>query len=208
MKLLFILTLLLSFKASFPQWTRVEQLPSTDISSLYHKDNILYAGGKNVIYISKNNGLTWDSTNTIPQLFLVTSIIVYRNELYAAAPHRGVFKSSDRGVTWQGTNWQDFNDSTFPDVADFCEFRGDLYVATLGNSVYKLNPVNGNSWLFFSNGFSNFSANLPVIASNGNAIIAGTLANVYMDICRPIQKSGKNDFLPESLILTKALMLL
>jgi hypothetical protein len=177
MKIFFIVALLLSFTTSFSQWTRVEQLPSTDISSLYHKDNILYAGGKNVIYISKNNGLTWDSTNTIPRLFLVTSIIVYKNELYAAAPHRGVFKSSDGGASWQGTSWQDFNDSTFPDVADFCEFRGDLYVATLGNSVYKLNPASGNRWLAFSNGLSNLSANLPVIGNNSNALIAGTLAN-------------------------------
>lgn len=172
MKLIITLALLLSFSTSFCQWTRVETLPATDIASLYHKENILYAGGKNIIYISQNKGLTWDSTSTIPQLFLVTNIIVYKNELYAAAPNKGVFKSPDGGTTWQN-----ISAGIFPDVSDFCEFRGDLYAATLGNSVYKLNPVNGNSWLFFSNGLSNLSANLPAIACNSNAIIAGTLAN-------------------------------
>jgi photosystem II stability/assembly factor-like uncharacterized protein len=181
MKIIFVLAALISFTNSFSQWTRVTQLPSTDISSLYHKDNTLYAGGKNLIYISKNNGLTWDSTSTIPQFVFVTSIIVYNNELYAAAPHKGVFKSADEGATWQGTTWQNFTGNTFPDVADFCEFQGKLYAATLGNSVYKLNPANGNSWLFFSNGLSDLSANLPVIASNSNAMIAGTMANGIYD---------------------------
>jgi hypothetical protein len=92
MKIIFTLALLLHFSVSYSQWTKVQQLPSTDIASLYHKDNILYAGGKNIIYFSKNKGLTWDSTSIIPNLFLVTSIIVYKNELYAAAPNKGVFK--------------------------------------------------------------------------------------------------------------------
>ena len=95
------LALLLSFSTSFSQWTRVQQLPSANIASIYHKDNILYAGGENIIYISKDKGITWDSTSAIPGLFLVTSIIVYKNEIYAAAPHRHVAKSSDSGITWQ-----------------------------------------------------------------------------------------------------------
>jgi hypothetical protein len=177
MKFIFTLAVLTASFSAFSQWTRVEQLPSSDISSLYQKDNIFYAGGKNIIYISRNNGLSWDSTNPIPQLFLVTSIIVYKNELYATAPHRNVFKSHDSGKTWQGTTWQSLTPGTFPDVADFCEFRGELYAATFGNSVFKLDTSNPSRWLSFSNGLSSLSANLPVIAANSNAVIAGTLAN-------------------------------
>jgi hypothetical protein len=177
MKIFFILTFVLSFISCFSQWKRVEQLPSSDIASLYHKNGVLYAGGKNVIYISKNNGLTWDSTSVIPQLFLVTSIIIYENNLYAAAPNRNVFKSADGGTTWQSATWQGLTPGTFPDVADFCEFMGELYAATFGNSVYKLNSASENSWLSFSNGLSDLSANLPVIASNSNVVISGTLAN-------------------------------
>jgi hypothetical protein len=176
MKLTITLGLLLCFSTSFSQWTRVQQLPSSDIASLYHKDSILYAGGKNIIYISKDKGLTWDSTSSIPQLFLVTSLIVYKNELYAAAPNKGVFKSSDGGTTWQN-----ISAGIFPDVSDFCEFRGDLYAATLGNSIYKLNPVNRNSWLFFSEGLSSLSININAIAGNSNALVAGTNNNALYD---------------------------
>lgn len=172
MKLIFTLTLLASFSTSFSQWIRVDQLPASDIFTIYHKDNILYAGGKKIIYISRDRGQTWDSTTAIPQLSILNTIIVHKNELYAAGPRAGVFKSADGGATWQ-----DLSAGIFPDIADFCEFRGNLYAATFGNSVYKLNPVNGNSWIFFSNGLSDLSANLPSIAGNSNALVAGTLAN-------------------------------
>ena len=190
MKIILTLALLLSFTFSYSQWTRVQQLPSTDIASLYHKDGILYAGGKNIIYISKDKGLTWDSTSAIPKLFLVTSIIVYKNELYAAAPNKGVFKSPDAGITWQ-----DISAGIFPDVSDFCEFRGDLYAATLGNGIFKLNPTNRNNWLSFSNGLSNQSANINSISGNNNALIAGTTANALYDFLPANSSTWEERFL-------------
>lgn len=176
MKYIFTLISLLYFSTAFSQWTRVEQLPASDIFTVYHKDNILYAGGRNVIYLSKDNGQSWDSTNAIPNVPFIDNIIVYKNELYASAPHRGAFKSIDEGITWQI-----INGGLFPDVSDFCEFNGDLYAATYGNSVYKLNPVNRSSWISFSNGLSSLSANITSITGNSNAMVAGTLANGLYD---------------------------
>ena len=182
--------LLVSFSTSFSQWARVDQLPSTDIASLYHKGDTLYAGGKNIIYFSNDRGLTWDSTSTIPQLFLITSIIIYKDELYAAAPSRGVFKSADNGITWQN-----ISNGIFPDISDFCEFRGDLYASTLGNAVYKLNPVNRNSWLSFGEGLSSLSANVNVVGANNNALIAGTFSNGLYDYLPANQTTWEERFL-------------
>lgn len=189
-RILITLTLLLFFSTSFSQWTRVSQLPVTDIASVYHKDSTLYAGGKNIIYFSKDKGMTWDSTSAIPQLFLVTGMIVHKNELYATAPNKGVFKSPDGGATWE-----DISNGIFPDVSDFCEFRGDLYAATLGNSVYKLNPVNRNSWLFFGNGLSSLSANVNAIAGNNNALVAGTISNGLYDYLPANETTWEERFL-------------
>lgn len=180
MKLIFTLASLLYFSTSFSQWTRVQQLPSSEIASLYHTDSVLYAGGRNIIYFSKDKGLTWDSTSIIPQLILVTSIIVYKNELFAAAPNRGVFKSADGGATWQNISGI-FPDGIYPDVSDFCEFRGDLYAATLGNSIYKLDPVNRDHWISFNNGLSGISEIATAIVGTSNTLIAGTNRNGLYD---------------------------
>ena len=176
MKMIFTYLLLLFFSTSFSQWTRVEQLPSSDIFSLYHKDNIIYAGGKNIIYFSKDKGDTWDSTNSIPLLTRVDNMIVYKNELYASSYSTAVYKSPDEGSTWQN-----ISAGIFPFVSDMCEWNGDLYASTLGSSVFKLDPVNRSSWLNFSNGLSNLSANITSITGNNSALIAGTLANGLYD---------------------------
>jgi hypothetical protein len=176
MKISFTLLLLLHFTFSFSQWTRVQQLPPSDIFSLYQANNVLYAGGVNIIYFSSNNGQSWDSTNSIPQLVTVDNIIVFKGELYASSFGFGVFKSPDGGNTWQ-------NIGAGIDliVSDFCEWKGDLYASTLGNSVFKLNPATRNNWLHFNNGISNLSLNVNSIAATSNSLIAGSLANGLYD---------------------------
>ena len=180
MKFLITLALLVSFSCSFSQWTKVNQLPATDIFTLFHKDSILYAGGTNVIYVSRNNGQTWDSTAAIPGLpplgFFINNIIVFKNELYASIPLHGVFKCSDAGTTWQTINT---GIDSFAIVSDFCEYRGDLYAATaenLGKTIYKLNPAGRSDWLSFSEGL-NTSLSITSIIGNSNVLIAGTGAN-------------------------------
>lgn len=176
LKLVITLVLLFYFSTSFSQWTRVQQLPSADIFSLYHKDNTFYAGGKNSVYLSRDNGQTWDSTNVIPLFSSVNNVIVYKNELYVSSFSIGVYKSSDGGATWQN-----ISAGVFPEVADFAEWRGDLYAATLGSSIFKLDSTNRNNWVSFNNGLSDLSANTTSIAGNSNALIAGTLANGMYD---------------------------
>jgi hypothetical protein len=185
------LALLLSFSNSFSQWTRVQQLPPTFISTFYHRDSTLYAGGKNIIYISRDNGQTWDSTSTIPELSLITSIIVYNDELYAAASRHHVYKSPDGGNTWQII----FSGNDTLDVSDFCVFRGELFASTFSNSVYKLDPITRNHWLSFNNGLGNLSIVSSALASTRNTMIAGTLNNGLYDYLPPNSNTWEERFL-------------
>jgi hypothetical protein len=196
-KLVITLALLLPFSTSFSQWTRVQQLPSSNIFTLFHKDSVLYAGGTNVIYVSNNKGQTWDSTTAIPQLSSASSrinnIIVYKNELYASAPSKGVFKSLDGGATWQN-----ISAGIFPQVTDFCEYRGDLYAATegnFGNPIYKLDPVSRTNWLSFSDGLSSISTVVNSIMGNSNALIAGTNNNGLYDYLPANSRTWEERFL-------------
>ncbi|MEP7372731.1 MAG: T9SS type A sorting domain-containing protein [Chitinophagaceae bacterium] len=176
MKIISTLALLFFYSTLFSQWTQIQQLPSSDIISLCHNGDTLYAGGKNRIYFSSDKGESWDSTTIIPRFKSVNNIIVYKHELYASSFAIGVLKSTDGGTTWQN-----ISAGILPEVSDFTEWRGDLYASTLGGSVFKLEPINRHSWLNFSNGLSSISANTTSIAGNSKALIAGTLANGLYD---------------------------
>jgi hypothetical protein len=167
----------------FSQWRKVEQLPSSNIFTIFHKDSVLYAGGTNVIYVSNNRGTTWHSTTAIPQLSpissIINNIIVYKNELYASVPSKGVFKSPDGGITWQN-----ISAGIFPQVTDFCEYRGDLYASTEGNfanPVFKLDPVSRTQWLSFNDGLSSISTVATSIIGTSNTLIVGTNNNGLYD---------------------------
>jgi len=183
MKPVITLLLLLHFSTSFSQWTKVDQLPSSNIFTLFHKNNSLYAGGTNLLYVSKNKGLTWSATAPIPELSkdtsLIRSIIIYKNELYISAPREGVFKSPDDGATWQN-----ISDGIPSGVSDFCEYRGDLYATTDGtfaDPVHKLDPVSRTHWLSFSNGLGSISTVINSIIGNNNVLIAGANNNSLID---------------------------
>lgn len=176
LKLIIALILLLISSTLFAQWTKVEQLPATDIHSLYHEGTTLYAGGKDVVYISRDNGLTWDSTSPVPQFISVDNVIHYQDELFVSSYSIGVAKSSDGG-----RNWKNITSGIIPFVSDFCTFNGDLYAATLGNAVFKLDRIPRNRWVSFSEGLSSLSANINSMAANRYAMVAGTLANGMYD---------------------------
>ncbi len=180
MKQFFTLLLLLDLNTSYSQWTRVEQLPGTDISALYTKDNTIFAGGRKIVYFSLDKGQTWDSTAPIPQLTFVDNIIVFKNEIYASSFGRGVFKSPDNGLSWQN-----IGAGIAPVISDFLEWNEDLYAATMGNSLFKLNPANRTTWIPFSNGLSDFSVNATAIAATHTTLVAGTLANGIYDYLAP-----------------------
>ena len=176
MKTIFTLVSILICSFSFSQWTRVEDLPATDIVGLYSNDTVIYAGGRNVIYVSHDKGQSWASINVLPLFGQVDNIILYENEIYVSSFSQGVASSSDAGKTWR-----DITNGLFPAVSDFCEFNGELFASTLGGSIYKLNPASRNSWLPFSNGLSSLSANANSMASTRHALVAGTLANGLYD---------------------------
>ncbi len=191
MKIFITIALVFTFSSSFSQWTRIQQLPPSEITSFYHRGDTLYAGGSGVIYISRNNGITWDSTSAIINFPFVTSLIVYKNELYAVAPNRRAVKSGDDGATWQ----EMFSANDTLDISDFCEFKGDLYATTFEKSIYKLNPVSRSSWLPFSNGLGSLSSIVNAIAATSSTMVAGTSRNGLYDYLPPNSTIWEERFL-------------
>ena len=198
MKSICTLLLLLCFSHSFSQWTRVKQLPASNIFTLFHVGNTLYAGGTNLIYVSKNKGQKWDSTTAIPGLSSVSSIIdniiIYKSELYASAHGKGVFKSIDGGKNWRSIN------AGIPkrvNVTDLCKFKGNLYAATegsFGDPVYKLDSIGRISWVSFNKGLSGISSNMTSIIGTSNTLIAGANINGLYDYLPPKSTTWEERF--------------
>ena len=92
------------------------------------------------------------------------------NELYAASPSKGVYKSLEGGATWLDISRgiSDPSSGTAPDVSDFTLFNGHLFASTQGRagaSIFKLDSLTRDLWLEFNNGLSSLSTNVNSIAS-------------------------------------------
>ena len=151
-------------------------LPASSVYSIYKKDAILFVGGDDVVYISKNNGNTWDSTSKIPGVRPVDAVIVYNDELYASSFGYGVYKSQNMGRTW--TN---IENNILPYISQFKEWHGNLYASTLGDGMSLLDSVTHSRWINFNRGLSDLSSNVYCLDGNDRALIAGTLRNGIYD---------------------------
>lgn len=175
----FLFLLLLCGNSVLAQWTRIEQLPATDIVTLFHREGKLFVAGDNLLYYSNNQGANWDSTSKITnrtERTFITAITLFKDALYAGAPGVGVFKSLNNGASWQN-----ITAGIVPEVTDFFEWRGKLYASTAGAGIFVLNATNFNSWQSFSNGLSNLSSNVNALSGNEHAMIGGTFSNALYD---------------------------
>ncbi|HTL09982.1 MAG TPA: T9SS type A sorting domain-containing protein [Chitinophagaceae bacterium] len=209
MKYLWLLPALLLFNASYAQWTRVQQLPSSNIFCLFHNDAVFLAGGTNVVYISSNKGQTWTTSAPLPGFSPVTSIvsnlIVYKGEWYLSGIRKNqIFKTSDSGLHWQSVN---AGMDTAASVTDFCTFNGNLFASTEGSAaqaIYTLDPVSKDHWIPFSNGLSGISSNLNAIIATSTSMVAGATANGLYDYLAPHSTDWEERFLLNQISPTEA----
>ncbi|PWT97444.1 MAG: hypothetical protein C5B52_13855 [Bacteroidetes bacterium] len=174
----FLPLIVLAFLAgnTFSQWTRIDKLPSSAVYTIYKKDSTLFAGGDDIVYISKDNGKNWDSTSKIPGLKPVDGLIVYKHELYVSSFGYGAYKSSN-----MGQSWVNIENNILPYISQFKEWRGNLYASTLGDGMSLLDSVTHDRWINFNNGLSDLSLNVYCLNGNERALIAGTLRNGIFD---------------------------
>lgn len=87
-------------------------LKKNDIMSLSNPvKGLIFASGRNSLYVSKNQGLTWTITGGgLPDSIPISDIIKYKNSLIASVGNRqdasgqaggGIFRSEDDGSNWR-----------------------------------------------------------------------------------------------------------
>src|SRR5262245_39164494 len=86
-------------------WTRVSEVPSTTLYSIWANGDTIATGADSVVYLSTNAGATWKGSATVTHGGLEVERVRMRNgRLYAGTRRAGMFISDNLGDTWSGFN--------------------------------------------------------------------------------------------------------
>ncbi len=150
-------------------------LPKINVSALATTDNKLMAGTWGMgIYISSDNGETWDSTSNegldVLNIYSLTCTdsIIYAGTYGYNNFFGGLFRSNNYGKSWEKINTGYFN----PRAVRSVEVSGsNLFAGSCFTGGIYFSTDNGASWV--SKDLSN--AGIMDIAISGSNVFAGTL---------------------------------
>ena len=158
------------------QWTRVEEVPTADIYSVWTKGDTIAAGSDSTAFLSTDSGATWTTTGTVAAgAPTIRAVRVHDGRLYAGTFGRGVFVSDDLGATWQSFNQGlvgGINDAQLF-IADLL-FRGDtLLAATEGAGAWIRNLAAPGPWSHYGNNIDlGQASNMTAIAGSPTRLLA------------------------------------
>jgi hypothetical protein len=142
-------------------WSRVTELPASDVFSLFSKGDTIAAGTDTAVYVSTNGGATWKrSAKPAPTVDTIRAVLVHNGRLYAGTFGQGVFVSNDLGTSWQG-----YSQGLVGGIGNAVlsiqglVVRGDsIFAATAGAAAWVRNLSAGSWSLFGASTLQAFSA--------------------------------------------------
>jgi len=168
--------LLTDVSSASAQWTRVDEVPTTNIYTVSANADTIVAGADSLVYTSTNGGVTWKGSATVAAgVTSVQAVVLHNGRLYAGTFGQGVFVSDDLGDTWLGFNQGlvggIFNTQLF--IVGFAVHDDKLYAATSGAGAWARNISVAGSWSHFGNAFEpNAASNMNDIAVGGTRLLA------------------------------------
>ena len=159
---------------AFAQWTRVSQVPNTNLFSIWSKGDTIVTGADTVVFVSTNAGATWKRSATVAAAATEERVRVHDGRVYAATRGQGIFVSNDLGDSWSSFNQGlvgGFGNSQL-DIIDLA-VRGDsLFLATEGDGAWVRN-LRAGTWGRFGAAFGPAQAtNMTAIAAGGSRLLA------------------------------------
>lgn len=137
---------------AWAQWSRVLDLPASDIFSVYANGDTLAAGADTAVYVSTNAGATWKrSARVAAGVTEIHAVWVRNGRIFAGTIGQGVFVSDDLGDTWLDFN-QGLVGGIFDsqlEVANLLVHGDSLYAATAGAGVWVRNIAGAGTWSHF-----------------------------------------------------------
>ncbi|MBI1763436.1 MAG: hypothetical protein HYR56_18580 [Acidobacteria bacterium] len=147
-------------------------------------DGKIYAGGGGSnsflgstgggVFISADNGQTWRATRGI-RADTVFDLAGFNNVLYAGCSGGALYFSTDGGENWERPL---LGIAVTALVHDFYEYNGRLYVATVGDGVWRLGDSPYKWEKLGTTGLTN--QNIWALAGSGNNFYAAGNGGVYL----------------------------
>lgn len=165
-----------------PLYTSRPGLQIGRVHTLQNQNNRLWVGGKRGLYISDNEGITWQEKNLgLPEDGLVVTVLTsIGNRIFAGTSGYGVFVSDDGGEHWDERNRGLLNNTL--SIGTLCQIEqgnSTLYAGTLGAGIFK-STDQGDTWTPINKGLTEPFINAIAVSGNQKDILfAATLSGIF-----------------------------
>ncbi len=139
------------------------------------KDNNIFAGTDDGVYMSTNNGANWFKPSTFLDEKVMSCFCVNGNTLFAgilgasSTTGLGVYASTNNGLTWTAVN---YGFPAFTTIFSMVNYNGYIYGTSYDGQIFRTTN-NGGLWQLVNNGMTTFYNPVYAIAKfNNNLIVA------------------------------------
>jgi photosystem II stability/assembly factor-like uncharacterized protein len=154
-------------------------LADSNVASLAVLGNYLFAGTGEGIFISSDNGVSWDMADSGLKNLFIKTLAVNGSIIYAGTWGSGVFRSSDTGKSWIEVNTHLTSDGCFWITSLFASGTVLFAGAGFGGGSY-VSIDSGAYWqCILDNPTANIDWNECSFTMKENFLFAGTTAGVY-----------------------------
>jgi hypothetical protein len=177
------------------QWTRVTEVPATNIFSVWASGDTILASADSVVYVSIDGGSSWKGSKKVAAgVAAVTSAITRNGRLYAGTFGQGVFVSDNLGGSWTGFNQGIAGLAVF--IQEMLFLNDKVYAATGGDGVWARSLVPPGNWGRFGDELEpNQASNVSAIALGGTRLLAAGGANGMVFLRDPGDSDWTDSFL-------------
>jgi photosystem II stability/assembly factor-like uncharacterized protein len=157
------------------KWTRVNAgLTNTLVRCLAINDIKLFAGTDNGVFLSTNNGESWnDISNGLP-IKSIYSIVGIDTNVFVGTDS-GAFVSTNTGISWSAFN------SGLEDVRVRALVISDtnIFAGTYRSGIYR-SSIKVNNWISAKIGLPGSAVQIYTIAVNGTNLFAGIAQGAFL----------------------------
>ncbi len=195
-----VLTFVLIYSVTLSaQWVKTNHPQSSMIRALaYSGNNIISGTFDGNMFITTDNGNSWNSINTGHTYSYFYSILINGQNIFIGTSN-GVYLSSNNGSTWSLVN-----NGLLSSVSSFTMMNQKIYAGTGGGDIYATTD-NGFEWKVIAKGLVTYSS-ITSLVTNGNNVFAGSDGppGIYMSTDDGITWNPKNNGIDLTYIFTLA----